>query len=280
MIKVMVDSASDLTQEEAHKLGLEFVSMSVQFGEKEYSDGVDLFAKELYEKMESEKSIPKTSLINCFKWEEAFEKAVKDGSDLIVITISSKLSGSYKEAVEASKKFNGKVNVIDSLSATSGEASLALYALELIKNGMKLEDVVKNVEAKKKDLRIYALVDTLKYLKRGGRISTATAIVGTMFSIKPIITLQNGEVKVIGKAIGNKKGNLSLINLVKADGGIDFNMPYSCLFSGNNPDNLKNFMEDAKELFESNDVQSHSLGCTIGTHIGPGAVGVIFFKKN
>lgn len=278
-IKIMVDSASDFTEQQAMELGLLFVPMNVTFDGKDYLDGVNLFAEEFYEKLEDCKTMPQTSLINTYRWTESFEKATEDGSEVIAITISSKLSGTYEAAVEASKNFNGKVFVVDSMTAAQGEGILAKYALTLRNEGKTAQEISNLLEQKKSDICICAVIDTLKYLKKGGRISTATAIIGTTLSVKPIIAIINGEVKMIGKAIGNKKGNLTLNKIIEDMGNIDFDMPWSYVWSGNDKKNIEKYMQDSYHLIEGRESTLHVLGSTIGTHIGPGAVGLTFFKK-
>ncbi len=277
-IKVMVDSGSDLTEKEAKELGIEFVPINVQFGEDEYLDGVNLFVEEFYNRLEKSSEMPKTSLINTFRWGEAFKEATADGSELIVITLSSKLSGTYNAAVEASKDFKN-VYVVDSMNATFGEASLAIYAKQLVENGMTAKEIVEKLEEKKKDICVYAVIDTLKYLKKGGRISATSALIGSLLSIKPVIAVIEGEVKVIGKAFGNKKGNLLLNSYIEKDGGIDFDMPFGYIYSGNDKTNLEKYILDCKDIMNDKQVGDHSLGCTIGTHIGPGAVGIVYYKN-
>ncbi len=278
-IKIMVDSATDFTQQQAKDLGLLFVPISVTFDGEEYLDGVNLFATEFYKKLESCSLMPQTSLINEYRWSEAFEESTKDGSELIVITISSKLSGTYQTAVDASKKFNGKVFVVDSMNATCGEGILAKYALKLRDEGKTAQEIFNILNDKKKDICVYAVIDTLKYLKKGGRISTATAIIGTTLSIKPIIGVIDGEVKMIGKAIGNKKGNLTLNEIIQNKGGIDFDMPWCYLWSGNDKSNIEKYIKDSRSLVEDREYSLSILGSTIGTHVGAGAVGLAFFKK-
>ncbi len=279
-IKIMVDSATDFTKRQATDLGLLFVPISVTFDGEEYLDGVNLFADEFYKKLENCNSMPQTSLINEFRWLEAFEEATKDGSELIVITISSKLSGTYQAAVNASKNFNGKVFVVDSMNAACGEGILAKYALILRDEGKSAQEIFDILNEKKKDICVYAVIDTLKYLKKGGRISTATAIIGTTLSIKPIIGVIDGEVKMTSKAMGNKKGNLLLNKIVEDVGGIDFGMPWSYLWSGIDKSNIEKYIKDSSRLIEERKYSLSILGSTIGTHIGSGAVGLAFFKNN
>lgn len=278
-VKIMIDSASDITKEEAENLGFLFMPIQVRFGEEEYFDGVDLLPNEFYEKLVTSKDMPQTSLINTFRWTEAFENATKNGDEVVAITLSSKISGTFEAAVEVSKNFNGKVVVVDSLNATLGERLLGLYALSLSKKNLSANEIATILNEKKLKIRLYAVIDTLKYLKKGGRISAATAFFGEMLSIKPIISVIDGKVEVIGKAKGNKKGNQYLIAKVDEVGGIDFDMPYGLLYSGNDKTNIDKFTSECEYLFANIKPDSFCLGCTIGSHIGPGAVGITFFSK-
>ncbi len=278
-VKIMIDSASDITKEEAEELGFLFMPIQVRLGEEEYFDGVDLLPKEFYEKLVTSKEMPQTSLINAYRWNEAFEDATKNGDEVVAITLSSKISGTYEAAVEAAKNFNGKVVVVDSLNAALGERLLGLYALELAKQSLSANEIAENLNEQKLKIKLYAVIDTLKYLKKGGRISAATAFFGEMLSIKPIVGVIDGKVEVIGKAKGNKKGNQYLISKVDEVGGFDFDMPYGLLYSGNDESNIERFKAECEYLFANIKPNSFCLGCTIGTHIGPGAVGIAFFSK-
>ncbi len=166
--KIMIDSASDLTQEDATKLGLTIVPIIVQFEDEEFADGIDLSVEDFYKKLETSSIMPKTSLINTFRWSEAFKEAVADGSELVVITLSSKLSGTYQAAVDASKEYNN-VYVIDSLNATFGEGALGVYAYNLRDQGLSAKEIAEQLNNNKQNICVYALIDTLKYLKKGGR---------------------------------------------------------------------------------------------------------------
>ncbi len=280
-VKILIDSASDLNEEEAKKLNIELMPIKVQFGDEEYLDGFNLLPTEFYEKLSQSKELPKTSLINEYQFEEKFKELTSDGSEVVVITLSSKLSGTHHCAVEAAKKFNDKVFVVDSLSATMGEKALVLYALNLIDKGLTAKEIAAKLEEKKTKINIVAVVDTLKYLKMGGRVSAATAFVGEMLSIKPLIAVIDGEVKVLGKAHGLKKAFTSINDKVKSKGGIDFDMPHGLIWSGNDDSNIKAYYEKSRELWEDtlSQMPTYRIGSTIGTHVGPGAIGVVFFEK-
>ena len=284
MIKVLIDSASDITQEEAEKKGIYMIPMEVRFGEDVYLDGVNLLPQQFLEKLVESNELPKTSQINEYRWTEQFGKLTADGSQVIVITISSKLSGTYNSAKMAAKKFPHQVFVIDSLSAATGERVLCDYALRLIAEGKAANEIAEELETKKKKLQVIAVVDTLKYLRKGGRISTLTAFAGELLSIKPVISVINGEVKLVGKAMGSKKSNNLLMQLVEKVGGIDFAMPYGLIFSGYRDEYLRKYLEDSASLWQEHvadmkNIPVYMYGSTIGTHVGPNALGVAFFAK-
>ena len=281
MVKLIIDSGSDVSKVQADELGIMMVPMEIQFGDECFYDGVDLLPGDFFEKLVVSKELPHTSLINEYRWKEAFEEATKNGDEVIAIVLSSKLSGTYNSAKEAAKSFDGKVFVVDSLSATLGERLLAQYAERLIAEGLSAKEVFEKLEEKKTKLHIYAMIDTLKYLKMGGRISATTAFFGELLSIKPIIEVSGGEVKVIGKEKGMKNVHKNICGLVEKTGGIDFDMPYGTLWSGNDKTSLNKFVELCNHLWsaDSAEIQQHEMGSTIGTHIGPGAFAIVYFEK-
>lgn len=284
MIKIIIDSASDITQEEASQKEIQVLPLEVRFGEDVYLDGVDLTHRAFFEKLIESNELPKTSQINEYRWKEAFEKATADGSQVIAITISSKLSGTYHSAKFAAQRFEGKVFVIDSLTVAIGERNLCDYALRLIKDGQSASEIVTALEQIKSKIQVLAVVDTLKYLRKGGRISSLTAFAGEMLSIKPVISVTNGEIKLVGKAMGSKKSNNLLMQLVEKCGGIDFEMPYGIVYSGLSDMYLQKYLQDSELLWKEHvndvhDIPSYMIGSTVGTHVGPNAIGVSFFAK-
>ncbi|MDE7400494.1 MAG: DegV family EDD domain-containing protein, partial [Clostridia bacterium] len=162
MIKILVDSASDVEKTEADELGIYLIPMKVRFGDEEYSDGVNLSRREFFEKLIESAELPQTSQINEYGWEESFKQLTADGSEVIAITISSKLSGTYSCAVKAAKKFGGKVHVIDSIQACIGERVLLQYAVRLVKEGRSAAEIAKELDGKKHKIQLLAVLDTLK----------------------------------------------------------------------------------------------------------------------
>lgn len=283
MIKILTDSASDIDLQEAKDLGIDLIPLKVQFGQEEFLDGVTLSHKDFFEKLIETDDFPKTSQINEYQFNERFEELTQDGSQVLAITISSKLSGTYNSAVQAAKNFEGKVFVLDSLNVCIGERILVQYALKLVQeNKLSISQIYDELNEKKNKIQLMAVLDTLKYLRKGGRISAFTAFAGNLLSIKPVISVVKGEVKLVGKAIGSRKSNNLLNQLVEKCGGIDFSMPYGLVYSGLSDEYLQKYLSDSESLWKGHVkdmkmIPSYMIGSTIGTHVGPNAVGVAFF---
>lgn len=280
MVKIIVDSASDISQEEASKMQIEVVPIEVRFGDEEYLDGINLSNVEFYKKLAKCSELPKTSQINPYRWEEIFEKNLTEFDEIVVITISSKLSGTYSSATEAAVKFNGKVCVVDSLNACAGEKLLCEYAIKLRDDNKSAREIVDILNIVKQNIVVVAMLDTLKYLKMGGRISPLVAFAGEIMSIKPIIGVVDGEVKLIGKAMGSKKATIMIRNIVKEKGGIDFDMPFKVISNSLENSVTEKFIVDNAEILKEKAKDNiTNIGCTIGTHVGTGALGFAFFEK-
>lgn len=280
-IRIIADSGCDITQEEARELGIEILPIKTIFGETEYRDGIDLTHEEFFEKLIESDIFPTTSQISPFEYEQKYEEIKKDGDRAIVITLSSKLSGCFQSANIAAEDYEGIVFPVDSLSVTAGERILIEYAVRLREQGLQIQEIIEKLEERKHKIRLIALLDTLEYLKKGGRISAAAAMAGALLSIKPVVAIENGEVTVLGKARGSKAGNNMLREMVNKEGIIDFSMPFALVYSGLSDELLQKYKKDNRDLFEDavGDIQGYSLGCAIGTHIGPGAIGTAFFVE-
>lgn len=281
MIKILVDSASDVDLKEAEGAGVYLIPISVRFGGEEYQDGINLTHREFFEKLIESDELPQTSQINEAAFAEKFASLTADGSEVIAITLSSKLSGTYNSAARAAKNFNG-VYAVDSLNACIGERILLQYAMRLVKEGvLSAAEIVAELDKSKHKIQLLAVLDTLQYLKKGGRISSVAAFAGELLSIKPVVSVTDGEVRLAGKAMGSKKGNNLLTQLVDKCGGIDFSMPYALGYSGLSDAYLQKYLRDSEKLWKDNtdSVPAYMIGSTIGTHVGPGAIAVAFFAK-
>lgn len=278
-IRIITDSACDISQEEAEKLDICVIPMTTTFGDTDYLDGVTLSNREFYEKLIESDELPKTSLINPSRYTEYFERECKGDQPVICITLSAKLSGCYQSAVVAAEDYEGKVFVIDSNNVCVGEQLLVRYAVRLRDQGLSAQEILSKLEEKKNSIRLVALLDTLEYLKRGGRVSTVTAFAGNLLSIKPVIAVEDGEIVFLGKARGSKNGNNFLIQQVEKSGGIDLSMPFTLAYTGLSDALLQKYIADSKALYEnySGELPICLIGSTIGTHVGPGAIALSYF---
>ena len=280
-IQFIIDSAADIVPVEARMLGLLHIPLKVMFGETEYNDAVDLTHEEFYEKLIESDTLPTTSQINPDTFARVYQTIVDAGDTAVVITLSGKLSGTYQSAMIAAEDFEDKIFVVDSETVCVGERILIERGLELRRQGFSAAEIKAQLDLEKKHIRVLALLDTLEYLKKGGRISSAAALAGNILSIKPVIAVENGEVALVGKARGSKKGNNLLRELVENCGGINFQKPYALAYSGLSDKLLKKYIEDSSELWNSRakELPITTVGCTIGTHVGPGAIAVAFFES-
>ncbi|MDP4118219.1 MAG: DegV family protein, partial [Bacillota bacterium] len=248
-VKIIVDSCSDIKPDEAEKAGLCLLPLSVSIDGCEYLDGVTITHNEFYTMLEKCKTLPSTSQITPYSYEMALDEVMKNGDDALIITISSKLSGTYSSAVIAAEKYKDKVYVTDSESATIGEKILVEYAVKLKNDGLSAKEIYEKLEQCKKNICVIALVDTLEYLQKGGRISKTASVVGGMLGIKPVLAVKNGEVVMLGKARGSKQSNNYLNELIKKSGNIDFSMPYMLGYSGLDDTPLKKYISDSKSVW-------------------------------
>lgn len=277
-VKFVIDSASDVLPAEARALGVAHLPLKVSFGETTYEDSVDLTHEEFYEKLATSKELPTTSQINPADFSDCYKTLTADGSQVVVITISSKLSGTYQSAVIAAADYEGKVFVVDSLSAAIGERILLMRGLELAQQGLSAEAVANALNEEKNRIRLVAMIDTLEYLKKGGRISSTVAFAGGLLGIKPAVRVEDGLVAMAGTARGNAKCHALLKELIESSGGINWNKPVALVYSASD-DQLQSFIAETPELWQGQTaLPIYSLGCAIGTHIGPGAYGIAFFE--
>ena len=278
MIKIVTDSTTDFTAAEAAELGIDIVPMRTIFGDEEYIDGVDLSPRQFYEKLVESDVMPCTSQPSPAEFESAFSAALETADEVVAITISAELSGTYQSAAIAAEGFDGRVRVVDSRSASIGEQILVRYAARLISEGRSAAEIESLLIENRSRICVLALLDTLEYLKRGGRISAAVAFAGGVLSIKPVITIRDGAVALVGKARGSKNGG-NLLNQLVEKHGIDFSMPYLLGYTGLSDTLLMKYASDSAALWSAHadKLPVTSIGAVIGTHTGPGGIAVAFF---
>lgn len=277
-IQIVIDSTTDLPAQAAEQVKI--VPLTIHFGEQQYVSGVDIDARSFYEKLVESDVLPTTSQPTPAAFADAFQAAVEAGDEVVCITISSKLSGTFQSASIAAMDFPGKVFVVDSRTVTLGCGILTQYALDLAKQDISARELAQRVEKKREKVRLLALLDTLEYLKKGGRISATVAFAGGLLNIKPVICVAEGEVKLLGKARGFRQGSNLLVQQIEKAGGVDFDLPVLLGYTGLSDAMLKKYMEDSAQLWQGrvDSLPVSIVGSVVGTHAGPGAVAVAFFS--
>lgn len=279
-VRIITDPSSDIVNPDRNDLTV--VPLSIAFGTTIYSDGVDLTHEHFYELLVEGDELPTTGQVTPYAFSQAIDAARADGSEVVVITISSKLSGTYESAVAAAGDTPG-VYVVDSLNATVGQRILVDLALRMVDEGATGAQIAARLEEVRGRVHLIAVLDTLEYLRRGGRIPAAVGAVGELLSIKPVIAVVDGEVAVLGKARGSKNGRNLLRQEIEKTGEIDFSLPVALGYTGLSDKLLRKYLDDNRALWGAScaegELPLHSIGATIGTHAGPGAIAVAYFSK-
>ena len=274
---MIVDSTADLAAGLREKLMI--VPLSLRFGDREYAQGVDLTNEQFYAMLPDCKELPSTSQASPAAFEEKYREVVEAGDTAVVVTVSSRLSGTFQSAIIASEDFEGKIFVVDSRSVAIGTGILVEEGLKLIEQGLSAEEVFSQLIAMRDKIQVCAVLDTLEYLKKGGRLSNAAAIAGSLLSIKPVLCIRDGEIVILGKARGSKQGNNLLVKEIEKAGGVRFDMPLMLGYTGLSDMMLKKYVADSAALWDGHgdSLRTTAIGSVIGAHAGPGAVAVAFF---
>ena len=279
-VRIITDSASDMSPAEHPALSV--LPLSVTFGTDVYMDGVDIDHQRFYEMLVERDELPKTGQVNPYAFSQAIAEARDAGDEAVIIAVGAKLSGTNQSARTAlAEAPGGDVYVVDSNNVTLGERVLVEYALRLVDEGQGAAQIAAAVEAVRDRVVVIGLLETLEYLVRGGRLSAAAGAVGTLLNVKPVVAAEDGLIVQLGKARGSKNGRNLLNQKVEKAGGIDFSMPLALGYTGLSDAVLKKYIEDSAALWAGHtegELPVHTIGATIGTHVGPGAVAVAFFQ--
>lgn len=278
MIRIITDSTCDLPAERRRELGVEVLPLSVHFGTEAFRDGVDITNAEFYGRLAQAKELPTTSQVNPERFAEVFRLCAEREESVVGIFISGAMSGTCQSAMIARDMEGGDVHIVDSRTVTFALGTLVEVACSLRDQGLSAGEIARRIEDLAGRVRLLAVVDTLKYLKMGGRISTATAMVGGLLGISPIITIQDGLVASIGKARG-RRAALNWIADRLAGEEIDLDLPVAFAHT-NAPEAMAECMDRLGPLVPGAQILTSEIGSVVGTHVGAGATGIVYFRKS
>lgn len=277
-IKIVTDSTADIPQEVREKFGIEMVPLKVHFGNETYLDSVTIQGDEFYKKLSEENALPTTSQPSPVEFLDMYKRLIAEDPDVVILSIhiASVLSGTYQSAVLAKSLLEGQgdITIVDSKTASYGIGMLVLAVAEAIQEGKTKEACLEKIYALRDQTQLYFLLDTLEFLRKGGRIGKAASVVGSLLNVKPILSVDNsGEVYSVDKVRGHKKALLRIVDLLKKDigegGGMNLVLAHS-----NAPELAESVGTLMKEHFDVKGLTFTTIGPVIGTHTGPGAIGI------
>lgn len=278
-IKLVVDSTSDLTDDIVEKYDIRVVPLTVNFENESFLDKVELTTGQFLEKLKKAEKLPTTSQVSPGEFVNVFKEILDEGNEILGIFIANELSGTTESAFMAKEIIGSdKIHIIDSRTVTLGAASLILEAARLIEKNLQIEEIEKQILEYTKKVKFAAIVDTLKYLEKGGRLSKKQAIIGSILNVKPIINVENGVINAIDKVRGKAKGIKWFINWVEEN---EFNLNDKTVFIYYSEEKeLLNKIKDALlSKHEINEIIIGEIGAVVSTHAGPGCVGIAFIDK-
>lgn len=275
-IRIVTDSTADIPPATRESLGIQMVPLKIHFGEETYLDSVTLQSEQFYEKLTSSPVLPTTSQPSPVEFLDMYKRlAEEEGPDVKIISIhlSSALSGTYQSAVLAKSMLENEIDItiIDSKSASYGIGALVVAAAEAAKEGRSIDEIVVLIEKLRKQFYIYFLVDTLEFLRKGGRIGKASAVLGSLLNIKPILAIDpDGEVAAVDRIRGHKKAMSRIVELLQANLG---DKPIRLhIAHANHQEGAEELRAQIEEKFTVVSVGYVTLGPVIGAHAGPGVV--------
>lgn len=278
MVRIITDTLCDLTMAHAKELNIDILPLLVRFGEEEYKCGIELSNEEFYEKLETSSSAPSSAAVNPYEFEEVFQKYVDAGDDVVAILFSRLMSATYQSAVIASENIDSdKIHLIDCENGAMGQALLIETAVAMRDQGMSAEEIVEKITALLPRTLTYIVIDTMEYLKRGGRISKSTAFIGGLMRVHPVVQVIADGAKPVDKVKGKKSCNAWLIQKLK---DVQPDTDYKLVIGHSNaPERAEHFKQQLIEAGITNEIFITCIGPIVGTHIGPNCLGIGYIKK-
>jgi len=278
-IRIVVDSTSDLTDEIIEKYNIKMVPLTVNFENESFLDKVELSTKEFFDKLEAAEKLPTTTLVSPGTFVEVFSEILLEGDQVLGMFIASELSGTYDSARMAKDMIGSEdIHIVDTKSVCLGSFALVLEAIRLVEEKKPIEEIVNELEALKEKTVVVAALDTLKYLEKGGRLSKGQAVIGSLLNIKPIIAVKDGKISVIDKIRGRNKTIKWFDEWIEKN-NFDLSDKTVLLFHGRAYEQLKVLRNTIEEKYNIKNIIEQEIGAVIGTHAGPGVLGIGFINK-
>lgn len=278
-IKIVCDSLSDVNKEYLEKYDIDVVPLTLILNGKEYRDSIDMRPEEFYKILREENAYPKTSQATYAQFKEVFDKYTKEGKTILYISGSAAATGTCQSAVMAKNDTEGEIYIYDSNNLTFGAGFFVVKAAEMISEGKSIDEVFKALDEIKEKYILMFSVDTLEYLKKGGRISSTKATVGSLLNIKPILEVKDGLVSQVGQVRGKKNVLNKMIEYVKERLGDDLEQDEIYIGYSDDVKETEKLTEIAKEVFKPKKIGYFVVGTCIGAHSGPGVGGILVFKN-
>jgi DegV family protein with EDD domain len=273
-VRIVTDSACDLDPDEAAALGIEIVPLSIRFGDLEFTDREELSVADFYRRMAESDALPETAAPSPGAFEQVFRKLAGEGADAVVcVDLSGELSATIESARNAARALEGEIDVrvLDSRTLTAGLGTVVLEAARAAREGASVDAVVARAEDLIARTRVYAALDTLDNLKKGGRIGGAQAFLGSLLAIKPLINVTGGHVEEAGKPRTRKKALMALRDQLFEEQDV----AHLSVFDGEAPD-VDDFLDLIASRFPRDHVRTGRIGAVIGTHGGPRVLGICY----
>lgn len=278
MIRIITDSLCDLTMEHAKKLNIDILPLTVRFGEQDYKCGIELSNEEFYEKLETSSDNPSTAAVNPYEFEEKFKSYIDNGDDVVAILFSKHMSATYQSAsIAAGNVDSDRLHLIDCENGAMGQALLIETAVAMRDKGLSADEISEKITELLPKTKTYIVIDTMEYLKRGGRISKSAALIGGLMKLHPVLQVVADGAKPVDKVKGKKSCNAWLINKLlenPADTSYQLVIGHS-----NAPERAEAFKEQLREAGITNDIFITCIGPVVGTHIGPNCLGIGYIEK-
>lgn len=275
-IRIITDSICDVPKDYVERYNIRVIPLTVNFGDESYKDGIDLTLKEFLTKLDKAEILPTTSQVPPADFLEVYKEEIALGNEIVSIHASSQLSGTYNSAVIAKEQIGGEfIHVIDTTAITLGAGMLVIKAARLAEEGLELEEILKEIDASKQKQKHMIMVDTLKYLHKGGRLSLSASIMGSILNIKPILTVVDGKLELYGKARGIKRAIVAVIDTMNENG---WTLEGKVVGINHIADleHMKLLEEELKKRYNIKEIIRGEVGSVIATHAGPGAVAFYF----